>query len=178
MIHPLSDVLSDNIGENTRIWQYCVVLPGAKIGHNCNICANVFIENKVVIGNNVTIKNGTQLWDGITVEDKVLIGPNATFTNELVPRSKVYDASKLKPTLIRTGASIGANATILAGVVIGRYSLVGAGTIITKDVPDYTLWYGHPATHRGYVTEEGIILDMDKRDEHGIQHELNTSNDD
>ncbi|HBU46087.1 MAG: N-acetyltransferase [Bacteroidales bacterium] len=177
-IHPRTDVLSQNIGEDTTIWQFCVILPDAQIGSNCNICAHVFIENKVVIGNNVTIKSGVQLWDGITIEDNVFIGPNVTFTNELIPRSKAHDTSKFKPTLVKKGASIGANATILPGLVIGEYSFIGAGSIITKDIPDYSFWYGNPAIQKGYITEEGILLDMDKRDKNGVKHILKIDTDD
>ena len=144
MIHPTSDVKSKNIGENTNIWQFCVVFPKAKIGSNCNICAQVLIENEVVIGNNVTIKSGVQVWDGITIEDDVFIGPNATFTNDLFPRSKNPDW-KLAKTTIKKGASIGANATILAGVTIGENAMIGAGSVVTKDVPANTVWYGNPA---------------------------------
>lgn len=144
MIHPTSDVKTNNIGENTNIWQFCVVLPQAKIGSNCNICAHVLIENEVVIGNNVTIKSGVQIWDGITIEDDVFIGPNATFTNDLFPRSKNPDW-KLAKTVIKRGASIGANATILAGVTIGENAMIGAGSVVTKDVPANSVWYGNPA---------------------------------
>lgn len=149
MIHPTSDVKTNNIGENTNIWQFCVVLPQAKIGSNCNICAHVLIENEVVIGNNVTIKSGVQIWDGITIEDDVFIGPNATFTNDLFPRSKNPDW-KLAKTVIKRGASIGANATILAGVTIGENAMIGAGSVVTKDVPANSVWYGNPA---GFVRE-------------------------
>lgn len=133
MIHPLSDVQSKNIGENTNIWQYCVILKEAKIGSGCNICSHCFIENDVVIGNNVTIKNGVSLYDGITVEDNVFIGPNAAFCNDKYPKSKNKDF-KLEGILIKKGASIGANATILPGVIIGENAIIGAGAIITKNV--------------------------------------------
>ena len=136
MIHPLSDVQSKNIGENTNVWQYCVILPGARIGSGCNICAQCFIENDVVVGNNVTLKCGVQLWDGITVEDNVFIGPNVTFCNDRYPRSKNKNF-KLEGTIIRKGASIGANATILPGVEIGEGAMVGAGSVVTKNVPPH-----------------------------------------
>ncbi len=135
MIHKLSDVQTENIGKNTNIWQFCVVLKGAKVGSSCNICSHCFIENEVVIGNNVTIKNGVYLYDGITVEDNVFIGPNATFCNDKYPKSKNKDF-KLESILIKKGASIGANATILPGVTIGENALIAAGAIVTKDVPD------------------------------------------
>ena len=141
MIHQLSDVQSKNIGENTNIWQYCVVLPDAKIGDNGNICSHCFIENEVVIGNNVTVKNGVYLYDGITVEDDVFIGPNATFCNDRYPKSKNKNF-KLEPIIIKKGASIGANATILPGVTIGEGALVGAGTVVTKDVADNVIYKG------------------------------------
>lgn len=143
-IHPSSDVQTSNIGEATRIWQFCVVFAGAKIGENCNICANVLIENDVVIGDNVTIKSGVQLWDGVRIEDNVFIGPNATFTNDLMPRSKVYP-DKFLQTVIKAGASIGANATILPGVTIGENAMVGAGSVVTKDVPAGAVVVGNPA---------------------------------
>ena len=143
-IHPLADVQSTNIGEDTIVWQFCVILKGAKIGNNCNINCQVFIENDVIIGNNVTIKPGVQLWDGITIEDNVFIGPNATFTNDLKPRSKHYPENFLK-TIVKKGASIGANATILPGLTIGEDAMIGAGSVVLKDVPPNTVWAGNPA---------------------------------
>ena len=142
-IHPLSDCQSSNIGEKTNIWQFCVIFKEAVIGANCNICAGVLVENDVRIGNNVTIKSGVQLWDGVTIEDDVCIGPNVTFTNDLFPRSK--QPYELMRTLIKKGASIGANATILAGVTIGAGAMIGAGSVVTKDVPAGEVWYGNPA---------------------------------
>ena len=133
MIHPLSDVQSKNIGKGTNIWQFCVVLPNAKIGNFCNICSHCFIENDVVIGDNVTVKNGVSLYDGIRIEDDVFIGPNVTFCNDKYPKSKNKNF-KLEPVIVKKGASIGANATILPGVTIGENALIGAGAIITKDV--------------------------------------------
>ena len=143
-IHPLSDVQCQAIGEGTRIWQFSVVLAGAKIGANCNICAQVFIENDVVIGDNVTIKNGVQLWDGLRIENSVFIGPNVTFTNDLHPRSKVYPEQFMQ-TIVKSGASIGANATILPGLTIGEDAMVGAGAVVTKDVPAGAVVMGNPA---------------------------------
>lgn len=143
-IHPLSDVQTQDIGEGTRIWQFCVIFAKAKIGVNCNICAHVLIENDVIIGDNVTIKSGVQLWDGLRVENNVFIGPNVTFTNDLYPRSKVYPNQFLNTTL-KEGASIGANATILPGITIGENSMVGAGSLVTKDVPSGVVVFGNPA---------------------------------
>lgn len=133
MIHPLSDVQSKNIGDNTKIWQYCVVLPNAVIGDNCNICSHCFIENGVIIGNNVTVKCGVQLWDGMEIEDDVFIGPNVTFCNDRYPKSGNKNF-KLEKVIIKKGASIGANATILPGVTIGENVLVPAGAVVTKDL--------------------------------------------
>jgi len=142
-IHPTAEVQTASIGEGTCIWQFCIVLAGAKIGSNCNICAQVLIENDVEIGNNVTIKSGVQLWDGLRVEDNVFIGPNVTFTNDLFPRSK--KPYELLKTIIKKGASIGANSTLLPGITIGMNSMVGAGAVVTKDVPDMALVIGNPA---------------------------------
>ena len=137
MIHPLSDVQSKNIGENTNIWQFCVILKNAQIGANCNICSHVFIENDVKIGNNVTIKNGVQIWDGIEIEDNVFIGPNVTFCNDRYPKSGNKNF-KLEKIIIKKGASIGANSTILPGVTIGKNAMIAAGIIVTKNVEKNT----------------------------------------
>lgn len=144
MIHPLADVQSQNIGEGTSVWQFCVILQGAVIGRDCNINCQVLIENQVVIGNHVTIKPGVQIWDGVTLEDHVFIGPNVTFTNDLFPKSKNKNF-KLEKTLIKKGASIGANATILAGITIGENALIGAGSVVTKNIPENEIWVGNPA---------------------------------
>ncbi len=143
-IHPTAEVHTKKIGKGTRIWQFVVILEGAVIGENCNICSHCFIENDVIIGNNVTIKNGVFLWDGIRIEDDVFIGPNATFVNDKYPRSKQYPEKFLK-TVIKKGASIGANATILGGITIGEGAMIGAGSVVTKDVPPGELWVGNPA---------------------------------
>ena len=154
MIHKLSDVQCENIGENTNIWQFCIILKNAKIGNNCNINAQVFVENDVIIGDNVTIKSGVQIWDGIILEDNVFIGPNVTFTNDLMPRSKQYPKEFLK-TIIKKSASIGANSTIVGGITIGEYAMIGAGSVVTKDVGTQELWYGNPARLKGYICKCG-----------------------
>ena len=156
-IHPLADVQSSSIGRDTVIWQFSVVLEGAKIGNNCNINCHTFIENDVVIGNNVTVKSGVYLWNGLRLGDNVFVGPCVAFTNDLFPRSKNPDFD-LKPTIIEQGASIGANASILAGITIGKYALVGLGSVVTKNVPDHALVYGSPAKIRGWVDEKGQKL--------------------
>ncbi|MGK0373094.1 MAG: acetyltransferase-like isoleucine patch superfamily enzyme, partial [Glaciecola sp.] len=132
-IHTLADVQTKKIGEGSTIWQFCVVLEGAKIGANCNINALTLIENDVKIGDNVTVKSGVQIWDGLRISDNVFIGPNVTFTNDFMPRSKQRPAEFLKTT-IEHDASIGANATIIGGVTVGAYSMIGAGSVVTKDV--------------------------------------------
>jgi UDP-2-acetamido-3-amino-2,3-dideoxy-glucuronate N-acetyltransferase len=144
MKHQTSDIQSKRIGNNTNIWQYVVILPGAIIGNGCNICAHCFIENDVIIGNNVTIKNGVYLWDGIRIGNNVFIGPNATFTNDKFPRSKQYP-SEFQKTIIEDWVSIGAGAVILGSTTIGKGAMIGAGSIVTKDVPPGELWVGNPA---------------------------------
>ncbi|MBR2156500.1 MAG: N-acetyltransferase [Campylobacter sp.] len=157
MIHQSSEVQSKNIGENTNIWQFCVVLKGAKIGKNCNINFNVFVENDVQIGDNVTIKSGVQIWDGVRIENDAFIGPNVTFTNDFLPRSKQY--KEFVKTTIKKGASIGANSTIICGVNIGEYAMVGAGSVVTKNIGKQELWYGNPACFKGYVCKCGQKCD-------------------
>jgi UDP-2-acetamido-3-amino-2,3-dideoxy-glucuronate N-acetyltransferase len=143
-VHPLADVQSLQIDPTTRIWQFVVILPNARIGADCNICAHVFIENNVIIGDRVTVKSGVQLWDGLRIEDDVFIGPNVTFTNDPFPRSKRYPAAFLVTT-VKTGASIGGGATILPGITIGRSAIIGAGAVVTKSVPDGAVVIGNPA---------------------------------
>lgn len=150
--HSHSLVESKQIGKDTRIWAFAHVLPGASIGGDCNICDFVFIENDVVIGDRVTIKCGVQIWDGITLEDDVMVGPNATFTNDLYPRSK--QPFELKRTTVRKGASIGANATILCGITIGENAMVGAGSVVLKDVPPNAVVVGNPARIIRYEVNE------------------------
>lgn len=155
MVHKLADVLSDAIGDGTRIWQFVVILSGARIGTECNICSHVFIENDVVIGDRVTIKCGVQLWDGLRVGNDVFIGPNATFTNDLFPRSKKYPEKYLETT-IEDGASIGAGAIILPGISIGAGALVAAGAVVTRSVAARSLVRGNPAKHVRFIEEGGI----------------------
>lgn len=154
MIHPLADCHNNEIPDNTRIWQFTVVLANSSIGENCNICAHCFIENEVVIGNNVTIKNGVYLWDGITIEENVQIGPNVIFTNDKYPRAK--KSFELQRTLIKSNASIGAGSVVLGGVTIGRNAMIGAGSVVTKDIPDGQLWVGSPATFVRKVREKEL----------------------
>lgn len=151
-IHKTAEVQSDQIGDGSYIWQYTIVLKGAKIGDNCNLNAHVFVENEVTVGNNVTIKSGVQLWDGVKLEDNVFVGPNVTFTNDKYPRSKVYP-DKFPKTVVKRGASIGANATLLAGITIGENAMIGAGSVVTKDVPSGELWFGNPAKKMGNATK-------------------------
>lgn len=149
-VHPQGLCESSKIGDRTRIWAFAHVLPGATLGEDCNICDHVFIENDVKLGHRVTVKCGVQLWDGVELEDDVFIGPNATFTNDRFPRSKQYP-EKFARTVVGKGASIGANATILPGITIGRNAMIGAGAVVTKDVPPNAIVKGNPARIAGYV---------------------------
>ena len=153
--HSHALVESEQIGDGTKIWAFAHILPQAVIGSDCNICDHVFVENDVVIGNCVTIKCGVQIWDGLRIEDDVFIGPNATFTNDLFPRSKEYP-EKFEQTCVAKGASVGANATILAGLRIGEKAMVGAGAVVTKDVPDFAIVVGNPARIMGYTEEQSV----------------------
>lgn len=143
MIHPLSDCQAP-VPDSTNVWQFCVILPEAKIGENCNICSHCFIESGAVIGNNVTVKCGVQIWDGITLEDDVMVGSNVTFTNDKYPKSHNKDWALL-PTRVCKGASIGAGSTILPGLTIGECAMVGAGSVVTQDIPAGEMWTGNPA---------------------------------
>lgn len=158
-IHPLADVGRCEIGENTRIWQFSIVLDGASIGRDCNLNAHTLVEGDVVIGDRVTVKSGVYLWNGTRVADDVFIGPNATFTNDRSPRSKRYPPLFAGATVNRN-ASIGANATVLPGIVIGEYAMVGAGAVVTRDVPAHAVVYGNPAAVKGYVCQCGHKLDQ------------------
>jgi acetyltransferase-like isoleucine patch superfamily enzyme len=148
--HPFALVETERIGEGTRVWAFAHILPGAVVGRECNVCDHVFIENDVVIGDRVTLKCGVQIWDGITLEDDVFVGPNATFTNDPFPRSKKRPPA-FSRTVVHKGASIGANATILPGLTIGRDAMIGAGAIVTADVPPNAVVVGTPASIAGYA---------------------------
>jgi len=152
-VHPLADVQAKEVGAGTSIWQFNVVLAGAKLGANCNISAHCFIENDVVMGDNVTLKSGVYLWDGITLESNVFVGPGVLFTNDMYPRSKVYPESFLRTTVGR-GASIGAGAVITPGVTIGHHAMVAAGAVVTRDVAPYSLVMGSPARHVRFLSEQ------------------------
>lgn len=147
--HPTAIVESQSVGEGTRVWAFAHILPGAVIGAECNICDHTFIENDVRLGDRVTLKCGVQVWDGITMEDDVFVGPNATFSNDPFPRSRQHPAEFAR-TLIKRGASIGANATILPGLTIGEKAMIGAGAVVTHDVPPMAIVTGNPARIVGY----------------------------
>lgn len=152
-VHPNAIVESPHVGAGTRVWAFAHVLPGARIGADCNLCDGVFVENDVLVGDRVTVKGGVQLWDGVVLEDDVFVGPNATFTNDPFPRSKQYP-TEFKKTVVRRGASIGANATLLPGLTIGMGAMIGAGSVVTRDVPPNAIVVGNPARIVGYVSAE------------------------
>ena len=154
-IHPTALVASRQIGDGTRIWAFVNILAGARIGRDCNICDRCFIENQVVLGDRVTVKCGISIYDGVVLEDDVFVGPDVTFSNDLRPRSRQHPPAPPPRTLVKTGASLGAGAILLPGVTIGRFAMVGAGALVTRDVPDYTLVYGSPARTHGLVCRCG-----------------------
>jgi acetyltransferase-like isoleucine patch superfamily enzyme len=147
--HSKAIVESVHIGKGSRIWAFSHVLKNARIGRDCNIGEHCYIENGVVIGDEVVIKNGVALWEGVEIESRVFVGPNAVFTNDLAPRSKIFKTAV--GTYVREGSSIGANATILCGIEIGKFALIGAGAVVTHNVPDFAIMYGNPARLRGYI---------------------------
>lgn len=159
-VHPSAICESADIGKGTRIWAFAHVLMNAKIGADCNICDHCFIENDVSIGNRVTIKNGISVWDGIKIEDDVFLGPHCVLTNDLYPRSKAHHPEYVK-TLIKQGATIGANATIVCGITLGRYCMIGAGAVVTKNVPDFALVTGNPARFKNWISKTGEKLNFD-----------------
>jgi UDP-2-acetamido-3-amino-2,3-dideoxy-glucuronate N-acetyltransferase len=143
------------IGEGTKIWHFSHVMSGARIGENCNFGQNVFIGNEVIIGDNVKIQNNVSIYNGVIIEDNVFVGPSVVFTNVINPRSFINRNDEYKKTIIREGSSIGANATIICGVSIGKYSMIGAGSVVTKDVKDFSLAYGVPAVEKAKINKEG-----------------------
>ncbi len=156
-IHPTALVASKEIGDGTRIWAFVNILAGARIGRDCNICDRCFLENDVVLGDRVTVKCGISLYDGVVLEDDVFVGPDVAFSNDLRPRSGRHLEAHPR-TLVKTGASLGAGAILLPGVTVGRFAMVGAGALITRDVSDFALVYGSPARTHGYVCRCGIGL--------------------
>jgi len=158
-VHPHALVETEDIGEGTRIWAFAHVMKGARVGSNCNICDHAFVESNVSIGDGVTIKNGVAIWDGVSLEDHVFVGPNAVFTNDLNPRAEVKKTrEQFVSTEVQEGATIGANATIVCGVTIGRYAFVGAGTVVIRDVPAYAMVVGNPARRMGFMCRCGTRL--------------------
>jgi acetyltransferase-like isoleucine patch superfamily enzyme len=160
--HPNSLVESENIGANTRIWAFAAVQKNVIIGEDCNLCNGVYVENGVVIGNRVTIKNGISLWEGLKIEDDVFLGPHAVFTNDMFPRSKMHLGNFLS-TEIKKGASVGANSTILCGITLGKYCLIGAGSVVTKSVPDFAVVAGNPARFKYWISKnnEKLVFNND-----------------
>ncbi len=143
------------VGDGTKIWQFCNIMDGAIIGSQCNIGQGCFIESGVKIGDRCKIKNNIALYDGLQCEDEVFLGPNCVFTNVINPRAGYEKKAEFRKTIIKKGATIGANSTIVCGHTIGRYAMVGAGSVVTRDIPDYELWYGNPARQKGYVCKCG-----------------------
>jgi UDP-2-acetamido-3-amino-2,3-dideoxy-glucuronate N-acetyltransferase len=148
------------IGERTRIWHWVHVCAGARIGSDCSLGQNVYVGGRVVVGNNVKIQNNVSVYDGVTLEDNVFCGPSMVFTNVYNPRSAVVRKSEFRDTLVKEGASIGANCTIVCGTTIGRFAFVGAGAVVNRDVPDYALVVGVPARHKGWMSEFGEQLGL------------------
>ncbi len=150
------------IGEGTKIWHFCHIMKDAVIGKNCNLGQNVFVAGRVTIGDHVKIQNNVSVYTGVQIEDDVFLGPSMVFTNVVNPRSEVNRKDEYQPTLVRRGASIGANATIVCGVTLGRYCFIGAGAVVTKDVPDYALVYGNPGKIQGWMCQCGVRLPFER----------------
>jgi UDP-2-acetamido-3-amino-2,3-dideoxy-glucuronate N-acetyltransferase len=146
------------IGKGTKIWHFCHIMAGAVVGENCILGQNVFVDNNVVVGNGVKIQNNVSLYSGVVIEDDVFLGPSVVFTNVINPRSFIERKAEFKKTLVQKGATIGANATVVCGVEIGGHALVGAGSVVTKNVLPFSLVYGNPARHRGWVSKAGHRL--------------------
>ncbi len=157
--HPTAVVESDAIGEGTRIWHFAHVRNGSKIGKNCNVGKSVYIDTDAAVGNNVKIQNFVSVYKGVVIEDDVFVGPSATFTNDLYPRAFIWDEEHVVPTHVHSGVSIGANSTIICGITIGEYAMIGAGSVVAKDVPAFALIFGNPAELKGYVCYCGRRLE-------------------
>ena len=155
-----------HLGEGTKIWHYTHVMAGARIGARCNIGQNVYVDHEVVIGDGCKVQNNVSVYKGVTLEDGVFCGPSMVFTNVMNPRAFIERKHEFRPTLVQRGATLGANCTIVCGVTIGRYALIGAGSVITRDVPDYAMVYGVPGRQQGWISEEGSALDA--ADEAGL----------
>ena len=162
-VHPQAIVETQAIGPGTRIWAFSHVMKGARLGRNCNVGEQCYIESGVVVGDDVVIKNGVALWDGIRIEDRAFLGPNCVFTNDLIPRSKMFKSPVT--TLVREGASIGANATILCDIEIGLYAMVGAGAVVTRSIPDFTLVVGNPSRFHAHICRCGNRLEFNRLQE-------------
>lgn len=158
-IHPTAMIDEGaSIGSHTQVWHFCHVMPGAQIGEGCKLGQNVYVDKNVFIGNGVKIQNNVSVYNGVRLEDDVFIGPSVVFTNVINPRSFIERKQEFKPTLVHKGASIGANATIICGITIGRYAMIGAGAVVTRDVPDFALMVGNPARQAGLVDEAGNVV--------------------
>jgi UDP-2-acetamido-3-amino-2,3-dideoxy-glucuronate N-acetyltransferase len=161
-VHPQALCESRDVGPGTRVWAFAHVMPGARVGADCNICGHAFVESGAWVGDRVTVKNGVLVWEGVTIEDDVFLGPAVVFTNDLRPRAHVKrSGADLLPTLVRRGATLGANATVVCGVTIGSHAFVAAGAVVTRDVPDFAFVAGNPAIQRGWVCWCGERLGED-----------------
>ena len=169
MIHETAIVENATIGEGTNIWHFVHVRKGVSIGKKCNIGKDVYIDSNVIIGDNCKIQNFATLYEGLTIGNDVFIGPHVCFTNDMFPRAKLWDEQRLVKTQVKDGASIGANATIIAGITIGKHAMIGAGSVVTKDVPDYGLVYGNPALLKGFVCVCGFSAEQQTQDADSVE---------
>ncbi len=178
-VHPNAIVETENIGKDTRIWAFTHVMKDVSIGEDCNICDHSFVESSVTIGSRVVIKNGIAIWEGVTIEDDVFLGPYCVFTNDMYPRSKAHQG--VIKTLVKKGASVGANSTIICGISLGKYCMIGAGAVVTKSVPDFALVTGNPARIKYWISKSGekLIFDAENtaKDKAGNSYKLNIFDD-
>ena len=165
-IHPTAIIDGGaQIGDGTKVWHFCHIMPTAIIGNHCNIGQNVFVDNNAVVGNHVKIQNNISIYNSVIIEDNVFLGPSVVFTNVINPRSFIERKNEFKKTVVKKGASIGANATIICGLVIGEYAMIGAGAVVTKNVKPFALMTGNPAVQKGWVSEAGKTLQFDSYNE-------------